>query len=70
MGPISEADLIKRLRKFGFEGPFVGGKHPLMKKGQLKITIPNKHGKDIGVPLQQRIIKCAGISKEDWENCE
>jgi predicted RNA binding protein YcfA (HicA-like mRNA interferase family) len=70
MRPISEGDLIRRMRKFGFEGPFSGGKHPVIKKGTLKITIPNKHGKDIGVPLQHRILKLAGILKEDWENYE
>lgn len=67
MDPISETDLIRRMRKLGFEGPFFGGKHPVMRKGQLKIPIANKHGKDIGVPLLQRILEIAGISNEEWE---
>jgi len=29
---ITRNDLIRKLRKFGFEGPFSGGKHQFMKK--------------------------------------
>jgi hypothetical protein len=39
-----------------------------MSRGTLKVHIPGEHGRDIGVWLQQRIIRQAGISREDWEN--
>ncbi|MCR4420393.1 MAG: type II toxin-antitoxin system HicA family toxin [Clostridia bacterium] len=55
--PVSWAELVKRLRDFGFEGPYRGGKH---------LCIPNPHRREIGVDLLSRILKQAGISREDW----
>jgi len=46
-GPIKLRDLIKCLRKCGFIGPYAGGKHPFMMKGDFSISIPNPHGEDI-----------------------
>jgi predicted RNA binding protein YcfA (HicA-like mRNA interferase family) len=47
-GPVKRSELIKYLRKFGFDGPYSGGKHAFMIKGDLTLTIPNPHQKDIG----------------------
>jgi hypothetical protein len=47
-GPVKRDVLIRCLRKFGFDGPYSGGKHPFMVKGDLALTIPNPHHKDIG----------------------
>jgi predicted RNA binding protein YcfA (HicA-like mRNA interferase family) len=58
--------LVKRLKDLGFEGPFSGGKHPYMIKGELVLTLPNPHKKDISLDLLSRILKQAGIKKEDW----
>ena len=59
--------LIKGLKKFGYEGPYSGGKHQFMKNGSLKIRIPNPHhSKDIGMPLFKEILNQAGISLNDW----
>lgn len=66
LSPVSWAELIGRLRKLGFDGPYRGGKHPYMIKGNLVLTIPNPHKKEIGVDLLQRILKQAGISREEW----
>lgn len=68
--PISREKLIRKLKIFGFEGPFAGGKHLFMIKGNLRLTIPNPHKKEIGVDLLSRILKQAGISKEEWINKE
>jgi predicted RNA binding protein YcfA (HicA-like mRNA interferase family) len=54
------------LRQLGFEGPFVGGKHPYMVKGDLVLTIPNPHRREISVDLLVRILKQAGISRDEW----
>jgi hypothetical protein len=35
----------------GFEGPFSGKKHEYMRKGNIRIIIPNPHGQDIGPVL-------------------
>lgn len=66
LDPISQRNLIKKLKNFGFEGPFSGGKHLFMIKGDLSLTIPNPHGRDIGVGLLNKILKQAGISRKQW----
>ena len=64
--PISFGSLVKRLRKFGFEGPYGGGKHLYMLKNDARLTIPNPHRKEIRVDLLIRILKQAEISREEW----
>jgi len=65
--PVSREELIKRLKKLGFDGPYSGGKHPHMEHGTTVIMIPNPHhGEDIGADLLQKILKRAGISREEW----
>jgi len=64
--PVSYSDLVKRLRGLDFEGPYGGGKHLYMLKGNLRITIPNPHKKEIGVDLLMRILRQARITRKDW----
>lgn len=66
LAPVSWRDLIIRLRKLGFEGPYRGGKHPYMVRETLVLTVPNPHRKTIGVDLLQRILNQAGISRQEW----
>ena len=66
-GPIKRKDLIEFLKQSGFEGPYSGGKHQYMVKGQLKLAIPNPHQVEIGRDLMARILRQAGIEREDWE---
>ena len=66
-GPVSRADLIRALRRAGFEGPFPGGSHQFMRKAPLRVPIPNPHRADISVNLLRRILEQAGISREEWE---
>jgi predicted RNA binding protein YcfA (HicA-like mRNA interferase family) len=66
LGPISRSDLISGLRRAGFTGPYTGKKHQFMEKNGLRIRIPNPHQTDIGVNLLARILKQAGISREEW----
>jgi predicted RNA binding protein YcfA (HicA-like mRNA interferase family) len=68
LNPISRKQLIRSLKKFGFDGPYSGGKHQYMIKENLKLTIPNPHQKEISPPLLARILRQAKIAKEDWEN--
>ena len=65
--PIHRRDLVLRFRMLGFDGPFSGGNHQFMLKGDLAIRIPNPHSGDVCVELLSRILRQAGISKEDWE---
>ena len=64
--PISWHNLVQRLRQLGFEGPYSGGKHPQMRRKDLTVIIPNPHQGDIGVGLLQRILRQAGITREEW----
>jgi hypothetical protein len=38
-GPISRQELVRALRQAGFDGPYSGGKHPFMIKGDLTLTL-------------------------------
>ena len=64
--PISWRELVKKLKLYGFIGPYQEGKHPYMIKGDFVLTIPNPHKKSISIDLLSRILKQAGISKDDW----
>ena len=67
-GPIKRKDLIQYLRALGFEGPYSGGKHQFMVKGEITLRIPSPHRGDIGKELLSRILKQAKIDKEKWES--
>lgn len=64
---VSWRELIRKLRALSFEGPFSGGKHPFMKKGRLKLRIPNPHQRDVSVDLLKRLLRQGSIKEEDWE---
>lgn len=66
-GAIKRRDLILSLRQLGFDGPFPGGNHQYMSKGQLKVSILNPHKGDISKSLLARVLREAGISREEWE---
>ncbi|OIN97109.1 hypothetical protein AUJ66_04335 [Candidatus Desantisbacteria bacterium CG1_02_38_46] len=66
LSPVSHSELVKRLKTFGFEGPYSGGKHLYMVRGNLRLTIPNPHKQNIGVDLLTRILRQAGITREEW----
>lgn len=64
--PISWIEFVRRLRALGFDGPFAGGRHPQMRRGDLTLIIPNVHEGDIGVGLLIRLLRQAGVSREEW----
>lgn len=66
-GPVRRRDLIAALRKLGFRGPFSGGRHEFMLKGDLVLTIPNPHRGDIGRDLLAILLRQAGVSRAEWE---
>jgi predicted RNA binding protein YcfA (HicA-like mRNA interferase family) len=67
-GPTKRAVLIASLRQLGFEGPISGAKHQFMVRGGRTVRIPNPHQSDIGIGLLGRVLKQAGIEREEWEN--
>ncbi|MDO8671391.1 MAG: type II toxin-antitoxin system HicA family toxin [Dehalococcoidia bacterium] len=64
--PISWRELVMRLRRHGFQGPFEGGKHPYMMRGDTVVTIPNPHRDPIGADLLIRILRQAGLTRSEW----
>jgi predicted RNA binding protein YcfA (HicA-like mRNA interferase family) len=66
-GPIKRRDLVRYLGQLGFEGPYSGGKHQFMIKGEITLRLSNPHRSDIGKELLARILRQAGISREEWE---
>ena len=66
--PVTRTNLIKRMRKLGWEGPISGTKHDFMVKGRHKVRIPNPHRGEIGVDLLDTVLKQAGISREEWHS--
>ena len=66
-GPTKRRDLIAGLRALGFEGPFSGGKHEFMVKGDLVLTVPSPHRGDIGVGLLALVLRQGGVTRKQWE---
>ncbi len=64
--PVSRSELIFRLRRFGFDGPFAGGRHQFMERADRRLILPNPHRQEIGVDLLSRILRQAGLSRSDW----
>jgi predicted RNA binding protein YcfA (HicA-like mRNA interferase family) len=68
LGPIKRRDFIRHLRSLGFDGPHVGGKHQYMIRDAIKVAIPNPHQKEISTGLLIRVLRQAGIDRDEWEN--
>ena len=64
---VSFNELVRKLNALDFEGPFSGGKHLFMVKGELRLTIPNPHRQDIGIDLLKRILRQGEIRRDEWE---
>jgi predicted RNA binding protein YcfA (HicA-like mRNA interferase family) len=68
MTPVSRDELIRRLRRLGFEGPFTGGSHQFMLGRRRKLIIPNPHQGVIGIGLLSRILRQASVTPIEWDN--
>lgn len=64
--PVSWREFVQRLHQLGFEGPYAGGKHPQMRRGDVTVIIPNPHEWDIGVGFLNRLLRQAGVSRGEW----
>jgi len=67
IGPISRQRLFRYLRQLGFDGPYSGGNHQYMVRDDVTVWIPNPHRGDIGGELLARVLRQAGISRNEWE---
>ena len=50
----------------GFEGPYAGGSHEFMVCGNRRVILPNPHRREVGTDLLIRLLRQAGITREDW----
>ncbi|MHB8168992.1 MAG: type II toxin-antitoxin system HicA family toxin [Thermoleophilia bacterium] len=66
-GAIKRKNLVRYLKQLGFEGPYSGGKHQFMIKGDVTLRIPNPHQSDIGKELLARILRQGRIEREEWD---
>jgi predicted RNA binding protein YcfA (HicA-like mRNA interferase family) len=64
---IKRRELIKALKNAGFDGPYIGGKHEFLVKGELRLTLPNPHQNEISRELLARILRQANLTREEWE---
>ena len=67
LGPVKRQDLIRYLKQLGFEGSYSGGKHQFMIRGRRTLSLPNPHRGEIGIGFLTRILRQAGIEKQEWE---
>jgi hypothetical protein len=67
LSSIKRGNLIARLKRLGFEGPFSGGKHQFLVRGSVRLILPNPHASEIGPFLLARILQQAGVTREEWD---
>jgi predicted RNA binding protein YcfA (HicA-like mRNA interferase family) len=64
--PVSWREFVCRMRELDFEGPYSGGLHPQMRRGNVTVIIPNSHEGDIGVGFLTCLLRQAGVTHEEW----
>ena len=70
LAPVSRRELVERLRRLGFDGPYAGGRHQFMMRSERRFILPNPHRSDIGSDLLSKILKQAGIARDAWEGSQ
>jgi len=67
MNSINRRELIKRLKALGFS-VHIPADVIRLRRGSLKLRVPNPHVGDISIPLLKEILRQAGISEDEWDN--
>ena len=68
--PVSRRELIRRLVALGFDGPYAGGRHEFLLRGDMRLILPNPHRGEISVDLLTRLLRQARVTREEWESAE
>ncbi len=50
------------------EGPFTGGQHEFMLRGDRRLILPGPHRQDVGVDLLIRLLRQAGVTREEGQS--
>ena len=66
--PVSRRELIRRLVVLGFDGPYAGGRHEFLLRGDMRLILPNPHRGEISVDLLTRLLRQARITREAWDS--
>ncbi|MBM3883595.1 MAG: type II toxin-antitoxin system HicA family toxin [Planctomycetes bacterium] len=66
LAPVSRRRFIQRLRELDFDGPIAGGKHAQMRRGNVTLIIPNEHEGEIGPGFLSRLLRQAGVTRDEW----
>jgi predicted RNA binding protein YcfA (HicA-like mRNA interferase family) len=61
MGNRRARDIIRKLKKIGYEEISQKGSHKKLKKGKIVIIVPDHGGKDLGTGLIKEIEKQSGV---------
>jgi len=67
LGPTKRKDLIRYFKELGFDGPYSGKRHQFMVRNDVTVWLPNPHEGDIGRDFLARILRQAGIDRDEWE---
>ncbi len=70
LSPVSRRELIRRLKKLGFEGPYAGGRHEFMLRETRRLILPNPHRSDISADLLARLLRQVGVTRKEWETAK
>lgn len=65
MGNRRAKDVIKKLKKAGFEDVSQRGSHKKLKRGKVVIIVPDHGGKDLGTGLIKAMEKQSGVKLLD-----
>ena len=65
--PISRREFIRRMLALGFDGPYAGGKHEFLIRDERRLILPNPHQGEISIALLTRLLRQAGVAREQWE---
>lgn len=61
--PLSGKDMVKLLKKNGWELRRTEGSHHHLYKNGIRVTVPVHRNEDLGKGLENRILKDAGLKK-------
>ncbi len=70
LSPVSRREFIRRLRDLGFDGPYSGGRHEFMLRADRRLILPNPHRQTVSADLLTRLLRQAGITRQEWESTQ
>ena len=66
--PERPTEVIRKLRRLGFEGPYGGGKHVVMRHPQTRkrISVPMHGSRTLPLGTPRAVVREAGSTTEEW----